>query len=390
MTTGSSVSPSGEAAWRIHRLMARFIGGGYLAYALVCLPEIRADLRITASWWPPLAVVLSFGPGWLLWTMSFGRFRSRLSTLVPMLCAGGYLTAIASWFVAWNGDHVASERGTWLVLFPGLASLAVVLARGPWWTANLYLLIVSPLAMVASTLGRAPHFGQWPAFGDVAYSIMFSGVFVWAAIAALRTGDLWDEARENAAQVEAEAAAAAAREAERELHKLLVHDRVLVVLQEVRPGPNPRLVPYARTALADMAATDGDDLPNVDLLATLRSTAIGISPDVMVSVATAVDSLPVPAAVVSGIVDAVAEAIRNAVRHAGPKASTTLLGEWDGRGVRLVVADNGCGFDPAAVAADRMGLRFSIERRMAAVGGVAAVDSAPRCGTRIRLQWPRD
>jgi signal transduction histidine kinase len=139
-----------------------------------------------------------------------------------------------------------------------------------------------------------------------------------------------------------------------------------------------------------MAATDGDDLPNVDLLATLRSTAIGISPDVMVSVATAVDSLPVPAAVVSGIVDAVAEAIRNAVRHAGPKASTTLLGEWDGRGVRLVVADNGCGFDPAAVAADRMGLRFSIERRMAAVGGVAAVDSAPRCGTRIRLQWPRD
>jgi hypothetical protein len=386
----SSMSPSGEAAWRIRRLMARFVGGGYLAYTLVCMPEIRSDLRITDSWWPPLAVLLSFGPGWLLWIISFGRFRGRLSTMVPRLCASGYLTALVLWFVAWNGDHVASERGTWLVLFPGLAGLAAVLGRVPRWAAIVYLLVVSPLAMVASSLGRAPQFGQWPGIGDVAYSLMFSGVFVLAAIAALRTGELWDEAREYATQVEAEAAAAAAREAERESHKLLVHDRVLVVLQEVQPGPNPRLVPYARAALADMATTDGDDLPTFDLLAQLTSTASGIRPDVMISVDVAADSSPVPAAVVGEIVSAAAEAMRNTVRHAGPEAAITVSGDWGARGVRLVVADTGRGFDPDVVAPDRMGLRFSIERRMAAVGGAAAIDSAPGQGTRIRLQWPRD
>jgi signal transduction histidine kinase len=46
------------------------------------------------------------------------------------------------------------------------------------------------------------------------------------------------------------------------------------------------------------------------------------------------------------------------------------------------------GFDPTAVGAYRFGLALSVLDRMAAVGGCATVDSAPGCGTVVRLRWP--
>ena len=56
---------------RIRRLMARFIGGGYVAYTITSLIEMSADAAIVASWWTPVAIALSLGPGLLLLGASF-------------------------------------------------------------------------------------------------------------------------------------------------------------------------------------------------------------------------------------------------------------------------------------------------------------------------------
>jgi hypothetical protein len=45
------------------------------------------------------------------------------------------------------------------------------------------------------------------------------------------------------------------------------------------------------------------------------------------------------------------------------------------------------GFDPDARPPDRLGIRRSIEERMADVGGSADVRSAPGCGTTVELHW---
>ncbi len=86
------------------------------------------------------------------------------------------------------------------------------------------------------------------------------------------------------------------------------------------------------------------------------------------------------------------EAMANAARYAGhERISVFAQVSGDGskpREVLLYVRDRGIGFDPAAVPADRMGLRESIIGRMRRHGGKATVRTAPGEGTEIRLELP--
>ena len=55
----------------------------------------------------------------------------------------------------------------------------------------------------------------------------------------------------------------------------------------------------------------------------------------------------------------------------------------------MFVRDRGRGFDPAAVAEDRYGVRHSIIDRMQRHGGTAEIRSTPGEGTEVRLHLPR-
>jgi signal transduction histidine kinase len=92
--------------------------------------------------------------------------------------------------------------------------------------------------------------------------------------------------------------------------------------------------------------------------------------------------------VAAAVCGAVREALNNVARHSGVK-ETSLRCQTSGRRVCLEVIDQGCGFDQSAVAGTRYGLARSITARMAAVGGCAAVISAPGSGTTVRLEWTR-
>lgn len=84
-----------------------------------------------------------------------------------------------------------------------------------------------------------------------------------------------------------------------------------------------------------------------------------------------------------------AEALANALRHADAGAVEVTLDTGDL--VRLVVADDGSGFDLAATArtSRRMGLA-SMRERAEALGGTLAVDTAPGVGTTVTLEVPGD
>ena len=89
------------------------------------------------------------------------------------------------------------------------------------------------------------------------------------------------------------------------------------------------------------------------------------------------------------------EALSNAMRHAGASAVTVTLasgsdGDGDGDGtVRLVVADDGVGFDPDArsIAARKLGL-ISMRERVESAGGRLEITSAPGKGTTVRASVP--
>jgi signal transduction histidine kinase len=84
------------------------------------------------------------------------------------------------------------------------------------------------------------------------------------------------------------------------------------------------------------------------------------------------------------LVLAAREAMVNAAKHSGAD-KVDVFAESTGRRTEVFVRDRGRGFDPDAVAEDRLGVRNSIVDRMRRHGGNAEIRSVPGDGTEVRL-----
>ena len=80
------------------------------------------------------------------------------------------------------------------------------------------------------------------------------------------------------------------------------------------------------------------------------------------------------------------EALGNVVRHAQARRVEVELGRED-RGLRIVVADDGRGFDPSSVPPSSLGL-LGMRERAELLGGTFSLRSAPDQGTRIEVCIP--
>ncbi|WP_448543849.1 sensor histidine kinase [Roseiflexus sp.] len=82
------------------------------------------------------------------------------------------------------------------------------------------------------------------------------------------------------------------------------------------------------------------------------------------------------------------EALQNVRRHAG-RCRVWLNLKRDGAQVRLMIADDGCGFDPQQTPAARFGLA-GMRERVALLGGTINIQSRPGAGTTIVITIPLD
>ena len=80
------------------------------------------------------------------------------------------------------------------------------------------------------------------------------------------------------------------------------------------------------------------------------------------------------------------EALTNAVRHASAER-VKVIATYAGGVLRVIVEDDGIGFDPAAVTHRSLGLA-GMHERLAIVGGVLIIDSRPGRGTRVIAEVP--
>jgi two-component system NarL family sensor kinase len=97
-------------------------------------------------------------------------------------------------------------------------------------------------------------------------------------------------------------------------------------------------------------------------------------------------SRPLPPRVEAALYRICQEALTNATRHAGAGRVAVRLVAAPDR-VRLVVEDDGRGFDASAVPEGRHGL-VGMRERAKVLGGVLAVHSSPGAGTRIEATVP--
>jgi signal transduction histidine kinase len=165
-----------------------------------------------------------------------------------------------------------------------------------------------------------------------------------------------------------------------------LHDSVLQTLALVqRRADDPREVAaLARRQERELRAWLNDTRPTGTFAAALEAAASEVEGDhhVPIEVVTVGDAPLDDRA--AALVAAVREALVNAAKFAGPEPIAVYAEVEDGR-FEVFVRDRGPGFDPAAVPADRRGVRDSIVGRMERHGGTATVHSRPGQGTEVEL-----
>jgi signal transduction histidine kinase len=182
----------------------------------------------------------------------------------------------------------------------------------------------------------------------------------------------------------------------RDIHDGVAQDLAYILQQGRRLAAEPKapaamghIVAAARRALDEsrhvIAALERSG--GEPLIDALRATAIEAADREGGKVELELDdTVAVPARTQKVLLRVLREAIINAMRHGGAQAIKVEL--TGGPEVRLVVSDDGQGFDvDAAAQSGRLGLR-SMAARVSELGGDVTIDSSPGSGTRVEVRLP--
>jgi signal transduction histidine kinase len=81
------------------------------------------------------------------------------------------------------------------------------------------------------------------------------------------------------------------------------------------------------------------------------------------------------------------ESLANALKHSCATSISVRLCRENGNAIRLMVIDDGTGFDPKKVRTDSLGL-ISMRERLRLVDGELLINSSPNCGTEVIAHVP--
>jgi signal transduction histidine kinase len=178
-------------------------------------------------------------------------------------------------------------------------------------------------------------------------------------------------------------------------HMSLLHDTALNTLNAIALSPRASADEQRRRCIEDArqlqeGAASTASGPQPLLPAIHRVVARAATRGVTVSLETPgdpIETCQVPAVVLDALSGSLEEALLNVGKHAGvDRARLTVT--VTPTTVSATVTDDGAGFD-LQTTDRRHGLRYSVEERMADVGGSALVTSAPGRGTSVALTWTR-
>ncbi|MDN3495362.1 hypothetical protein QL996_05440 [Planococcus sp. APC 4015] len=378
---------------RVERIIALVAGVGAL---LIFVQTFFTALSQTSQLgpWSVALLVAGFGPLtlWIIACLS-GRWVRPASSFFAIT----YVATLAIWPVATAQATLPAADVPWIWLLVNLATLAAVLVYSlPLQIA--WTIFAPLLAGLLRLIQGGFEASAWYAVTlDVSFAWILGGVILslgWV-LRSIAVGV--DEARGHAVDSYARAAAANAAEQERVAVAALMHDSVLAALIAAERADTARArtlaMAMAREALTRLAnaeqdAAEGSDTPRSatgiaeDLEVAAREVGVTVNVDRRI----AAETPAVPGRVARALVLAATQAVANAVQHAGG-AGLRVSVEAGIDQICLVVRDSGEGFDMAGVPDDRLGIRGSIIARVAAVGGVADLQSSSR-GTIVALEWP--
>ncbi len=321
---------------------------------------------------------------------TLGRTRARRTFTVAF---AWFALALLLWPLSIDGSVPASPMPWLVALAPvGLVYLIVACRR------SIVSIAVSTAMGVEIVLAlvSAGHQSLVDALTDGGFVVAVSLVLV-LLLGGVRRGVADADAAQQAALAHYESSRLdSAIETERVRTDAFVHDSVLMTLLGAAGAHDAaaealvaRMAGNALTVLDDVqiAAGAGKRVPFTSVLAAADPELLALTARVGLTT-DHVDDLMLPERVARAMVDATLEAIANSIRHAGRDATRRASIETFGMdGVRVLVEDDGCGFDIDAIPPDRHGVRESVVGRMHEIAGRVRIDSAVGRGTRVELSY---
>jgi signal transduction histidine kinase len=377
-----STGPSDRA---LHRLagwyaIALRLGGSILFTAVAVL----ALTRQLSGWWLGLSLA-----GLGLWSAFFTwRVRRSGLTVSVVLADAVVIAALALAQRHLVPAVLIMDSTSWILPLACTSVYILQIALRPWLGLPAAMIVV-----IAYGLGSGRPTDAWLLVVETAVA---AGLVAVIRGGARQADTVVAASLETERQIRAEEAR---RADEREQHRQL-HDTVLSTLTMIAAGaftePSPALTAQAARDLRVLQGLAGapaglDGPAGVGDPAALAELAPGLERAAASAGDLAVRLMLVPVTLPSLVADQLAacvgEALRNVERHAGTgQAEVTVTGGpgW----AEIKVADQGSGFDPAAVPPSRRGIRESIAGRMLAAGGRSAIASRPGAGTTVTVSWP--
>ncbi|MCL1600116.1 MAG: PspC domain-containing protein [Actinomycetia bacterium] len=250
-------------------------------------------------------------------------------------------------------------------------------SRRPWWLVLGGLaMMIAGLAFVLTSLDGLQSVGALviATILTLVGFVIVGGPWFWSLIEDLGT--------ERRARIRSE------ERAEMAAH---LHDSVLQSLALIQRTEDPKkMVTLARAQERDLRAwlynPEAADEQTLRGALGAAATRVEEAHDVPVTVVVVGDD-ELPPAAQKALVGAATETMMNAAQHSGA-AKVSVFAEATGDDVEVFITDQGCGFDPENVEADRKGITESIRGRMSRNGGTVTIDSSSGVGTEVHLTMP--
>jgi signal transduction histidine kinase len=309
--------------------------------------------------------------------------------------AGGAILYELTLLAAHPAIHV---DGFFLLNRPAVSLVLIGVGATTWrigitWTVVGFLVSLGVSGVVAAASGLPFKTGWGPFFMLGLYVV---GYLTFAGIQASQRRRL-----PNLEQLEAETRRLGVEENLRERVTATVHDTLLNDLSIVMNGPDDlddRVRDRLRSDITTLTSAEWlKESAAVAVLddqdSELRNQIMNMMTDVqwrgltvhITGSGTGIYRLAPEAA--TALVEAIRACFENVLSHSGTTVVELDLAYTENE-ITAIVADQGVGFVPDSVAADRLGLTHSVVGRVEAVGGSVRIWSAPGSGTSIVMRVP--
>ncbi|MFT2817040.1 sensor histidine kinase [Leifsonia sp. A12D58] len=386
----------GVAAERMTRVMYAAIGLIALVFGSLSIQSVVAQFPVYSERVSIIVWALVFGLPLVLGLVS-PRAPIQWMRMLALASGGVFLGALLTAFLMPVGPFPEAYEIPWICTFTGLPALCIAAAvtdvRLIWGYAALASMLGGWVRAKASTDPHAVLLG----FEDALYSFLLVSVVVGLTLATKLAAARLDAAVTAARSDHAARAARIARKQERLIIDAVVHDSVISTLLLAGRNAVPANV-LSKHASSTLAQLDELGVPHpeetvtgADLVTRLATVMADLDDSAVFEHEVPAGTI-VPSDVAAAMVGAASEAFRNSVACAqgslNRSVARTVVARVTGTGFRIVVRDDGVGFELSKVPAERLGIAQSIIGRMERIsGGSARVTSRPGRGTEVVITW---